>query len=100
MTEGERFTAYLEKLSRLCQSYEFVRLLHVSKQTPGVQQAIGRLERVFDEALADVSENIDAQAFHAIDLTTLAKAQLGSGLIVLDSILRQETMHSPPASSR
>lgn len=87
MTEGERFNAYLEKLARLSQSYEFVRLLKISEQTTVVKQAIERMEAVFDTELADVKANIDLNAFEPIDLTTLARVQLGSGLVVLNSIL-------------
>lgn len=87
MTEGERFNAYLEKLSRLCQSYEFVRLLKASKQTPAVARAIERLDAIFDQELADIEANVAVDAFQPIDLSTLAKVQLGSGLIVLNSLL-------------
>lgn len=86
-TEGERVTEYLERYSLLCQSYEFVRMLAASPQTPAVMAARDRLERMFDEALADVDRAIDFSAFEVIDCGTLARVQLGSGLIVLNSVL-------------
>jgi hypothetical protein len=91
MTEGERFNVYVfDRFYFLCHSYEFVRLLHVSKQTPAVRQAIDRLESVFSEALEDLAKNIDFSAFEVIDCTTLACVQLGSGLIVLRSLLQAQ----------
>ena len=91
MTEGERVSAYLEKLSRLCQSYEFVRLLRMSKQTAAVERAIERLDAIFDAELADIKANVDTDAFEPIELSTLARVQLGSGLIVLNSILESSS---------
>jgi enamine deaminase RidA (YjgF/YER057c/UK114 family) len=68
-------------------SYQFVRLLKASKQTSVVQQAIDRLEKVFEEALAQIARYVDFNAFEVIDCDTLAKAQLGSGLIALNAVL-------------
>jgi hypothetical protein len=87
VTEGERFHIYQERLFLLCQSYEFVRLLKASAQTLQITQAVRRLESVFDEALADIARKIDFDAFEVVDCDTLAKVQLGSGLIVLNSLL-------------
>jgi hypothetical protein len=88
MTEGERFNTYvMGRFYILCHSYEFVRLLKASTQTDSVREATGRLEAIFDEALRELEIDIDAQAFQVIDYDTLAKVQLGSGLIVLNSIL-------------
>jgi hypothetical protein len=90
-TEGQRFDTYTLETFVLVHSYEFVRLLRSSKQTPAVKEAIRRLESVFDEALDEIARNIDADAFEVIDCDTLARVQLGSGLIVLNSVLESRS---------
>jgi Zinc carboxypeptidase len=88
LTKGLRFDVFLlDRFFVLCHSYEFVRLLKVSRQTPAVRGAIQRLDAVFDEALADVANSVDADAFEVIGHEALARVQLGSGLIVLNSVL-------------
>lgn len=88
MTEGERFDAYLmHEFWLLCHGYEFVRLLKSSSQTAVVRQSIERLESVFDAALGEVTRNVDTTLFEIVDCATLARVQLGSGLIVLNSML-------------
>lgn len=87
MTKGEIFSAYLSRCARLCQSYEFVRLLKASPPTDEIRAAIERLERVFDDALAEVKRHLDPDAFEPIELRTLARVQLGAGLLVLNSVL-------------
>src|SRR5690606_28406246 len=91
-TEGERFDAYVwGRLIYLCNCYEFVRLLKTSKQTTAVAEATDRLEALFDEALRDMAEKVDLNAFEMIDPGALARVQLGSGLIVLNSLLESRT---------
>ena len=91
-TEGERFDVYvLDRFIVLCHSYEFVRLLKASAQTPAVRQATERLNAVFDEALDDIAKNIDLSKFEIIDCDALARVQLGSGLIVLNAILEVQS---------
>lgn len=88
MTQAERFETYqFDRFYVLCNSYEFVRLLESSRQSPAVTQARQRMDALFDAALADLLEKIDAQRLQLIDSGTLARAQLGSGLVVLNSIL-------------
>jgi len=87
-TEGERFNVYfLERFFVLCHTHEFVRLLKVSTQTAAVRRAIGRLEALFDEALRRLDQEIGFDRFEVIDCDRLARLQLGSGLIVLNSML-------------
>jgi zinc carboxypeptidase len=93
MTESDRFQACMvdSGLEILCTHYQFVRLLKASKQTPAVRQATERLERAFAHALTDIIANhVDLDAFEVIDCDTLAKVQLGSGLIALDSVLETQ----------
>jgi hypothetical protein len=68
-------------------AYTFVRLLEASRQTDRVRVAIGRLERVFDEALAEMWRYLDFGAYEAFDCDSLVRMQLGSGLIALNSLL-------------
>jgi hypothetical protein len=89
-SRGEWLDAMIGVLGRfgfLCQAYEFVRLLKVSKQTPAVRDATARLEALFDAALADIDAQVDFSRFEPVDCTTLAKAHAGSALIVLNSLL-------------
>lgn len=94
ITAGERFAAYLEHTSRLCQSYEFVRLLKASEQTTAVREATQRLDALFDRTLRDIGRQIDLTGFRAIDLSSLLRVQLGSGLIVLSSTLQSRAAAS------
>jgi len=91
MTEGEQLSAYLQRFRMLCQSHEFVRLLKASTQTAAVTRATARVESVLDDALEDIGRTIDLSLMEAVDHDTLAKVQLGSGLIVLNSILSART---------
>ena len=87
-TEGERFNVYLvDRFYALCHGYEFVRLLKGSVQTSLVIQAIERLDTYFDEALHELAKLIDFEAFEVIDCQSLARVQLGSGLIALNAAL-------------
>lgn len=92
MKEGDRFQACMVDSGFwfLCHSYQFVRLLEASEQTVAVQSAIGRLERAFDTVLAEIGRYVDLNAFEAFEFDALAKVQLGSGLIVLNSLLERQ----------
>jgi hypothetical protein len=68
-------------------AYQFVRLLKASKKTVAVHKAIARLEREFDRALADTRREVCLDDIEVIDCETLAKVQLGSGLIALNAVL-------------
>jgi hypothetical protein len=88
MTEGERFETWqFDRFFVLCNSYEFVRLLQSSSQTPAVVSAIARLQPLFDDALEALMKTIQGDRFQIIDCTTLARVHLGSGLIALNSLL-------------
>jgi hypothetical protein len=91
MKEGDRFQACMVDggFWGLCHSYQLVRLLKASRQTDAVRSAIDRLERTFDEALGEIQRHIDFKQFNVVDCDTLAKVQLGSGLIVLNSVLEE-----------
>jgi hypothetical protein len=93
MTEDDRLNACVADggLFFLFFSYQVVRLLKDSPQTPAVRQAIERLERAYTEALAEIDRQVDLAAFKVIDCDSLARIQLGSGLIALNSVL--ESLH-------
>lgn len=87
-TEGERYEVYmLERFFVLCHYYEVVRLLRVSGGSREVTDAIGRLEADFARALARLDEAVGLGKFRPFALDDLARVQLGSGLIVLNSLL-------------
>lgn len=77
---GERFNV-------LCHAYEFVRLLKSSERTPAIVAAEARLERIFDEAFAEMSQAISLERIPILDCDTLVRVQLGSGLIALNAAL-------------
>jgi hypothetical protein len=91
MTEGDRFQACMVDggFWFLCHSYQFVRLLKASVPTPAIKRAIVRTERAFDEALAEIGRYVDFNAFEVVAYDTLARVQLGSGLIALSSLLER-----------
>lgn len=88
LTECDQFNACMVDGGFLSlRSYQLVRLLKESPQTAEVRQSIEKLERLFETALAAIERHVDFGAFQVVDCDTLAKVQLGSGLIVLNSIL-------------
>ena len=78
------------KFSFLCHHYGFVRLLKDSKKTQSIVSWIDKLETIFDKLLFEISKQVDFSKFEIIDVNTLAKVQLGSGLIVINSILEEK----------
>ena len=93
MTEDDRLNACIADggLFFLFFSYQLVRLLKESRPTPAVRHAIERLEHVYAQALAELDRYVDFRTFRVIDCDTLARVQLGSGLIALNSLLEAAT---------
>jgi hypothetical protein len=87
MTEADLFRVCMKRFYVLCNSHEIVRLLKQSKQTPAVTRATRRLESLYDEALAELAEHVDFDAFKVVEHDSLARMHLGGGLIVLNSVL-------------
>jgi hypothetical protein len=88
VTEGERFETFqFDRFFVLCNCYEFVRLLKESERTPKVRESISRLESLFNDAFAELKTHIDIDSFEVIDCKALACVQLGSGLIMLNSMM-------------
>jgi hypothetical protein len=59
----------------------------VSPQTHAVRRATARLVPLFEQALRYVERHIDPTQLELIEHDTLARVQLGSGLIVINSLL-------------
>jgi hypothetical protein len=96
MTESERFTQHVMRLYMLSHVYEFVRLLRISRQTDRVRQAIARLDAIFDDVLADIARNLDAERLEVVDCDTLARIQLGTGLITINAMLEDRAVAIQP----
>lgn len=91
MTEADQFNACMINggAAFLRISHQFIRLLEASPQTPGIVAARARVGRAFDEALEDIRRHVDLGAFQVVPCDVLARVQLGSGLIVLNTLLEQ-----------
>jgi len=89
MTRGNRFNACVmdSGLYFFQFAHHFVNLLKASRQTQAVRQALERAERAFEDVRAEIARHIDFSEFKPFKLDTLARVQLGSGLIVLNSLL-------------
>jgi hypothetical protein len=90
VTEGERFENHVIHFWTLCNTYAFVRLLKASRQTDAVKAAIACLDPIFDEALAGIAANIEADRLAFVDHDRLARVQLGAGLIALNARLAEQ----------
>jgi len=90
-TEGEIFNACVMEggLYYLQYASPFIRLLETSKQTHKIVAAMQRTRQTFNDACEEVSRYIAVDAFEPFDYDTLVKVQLGSGLVVLNSILER-----------
>jgi hypothetical protein len=88
MTKGDRFDAcFNEAFFFHLFSHQFVQLLETSPQAPAIDAALGRLRSAYADAQALLDSYVDPSRFYTVDCNTLAKAQLGSGLVVLNSLL-------------
>ncbi|MDE2111812.1 MAG: hypothetical protein KGJ79_11775 [Alphaproteobacteria bacterium] len=81
----------------LCQMYQYVRLMKVSRQTTVMQSAIARLDKAFDEAIADIQRYVKFSEAQVTDHDTLVRVQLGSGLTVLNAVI-EEVIRRPMAA--
>jgi hypothetical protein len=91
MTEADRYDACMIDggFLFLGTTYQFVRLLKGSPQTPAIKSAIERLERAYDSAFEELTRSVQLERFEPVDCNTLARVQLGSGLIALNSVLQK-----------
>jgi hypothetical protein len=86
-TERDQLDVYLTRLRFLCHAHAFIRLLWSSERSSQMDAALRRLNPLFASALFDIDATVGLDRFRAADPTTLAKVQLGSGLIALNSVL-------------
>lgn len=89
MTAGDRLHACIDYAYSLFSRHQLVRLLKASPRTRAVREALTRLEPLFEQALRDTFSGVDLDAFEVVDCDTLARVQLGSGLIALSSVIEE-----------
>jgi hypothetical protein len=89
MTRHDRFLACMMDggFFFVLHGLHLLRLLKSSQQTPNICRAIERIEGAVSEELESIKKHVDFEAFEVFPCDKLAKAQLGSGLIGLNSIL-------------
>lgn len=80
-------TYMLDRFFVLAHAHEFARLLEVSNQSSAVVDARSRLGEVFDGALRDLGRSIDLDGFAPLPVGDLARAQCGTGLLALGTLL-------------
>jgi hypothetical protein len=91
MTEGDVFEACVvnDGLKLLAFNYQFLQLLDSSPQTPAIRRAVARLEAALDDAYDEIDRRCDLNLIQPFSCDTMARVQLGSGLIALNSLLAQ-----------
>jgi hypothetical protein len=101
-TQGEVFNVCVMEGGLYYVQYAspFLRLLNKSRQIPAVAKSLERTEKAFSEARVEINRYIDVDAFQPFDFNTLAKVQLGCGLIVLNSILERGKAARPELVAR
>jgi len=99
MINIEKLTQKLPKFETFC-SVNNPHTLKDSRQSPNVIAAIKRLECIFEGAYSDIDEHAKLYGFEIIDINTLVKVQLASGLIVLNSILEKREKKTPISVER
>ena len=103
MSRGERFDACMEDggFLFLRTTYQFVRMLQQSPASPEVTDAAHILDKAFKEAFELVINSVESNRFKTFELATLVRAQFGSCLIALNSLLssltfaRQDALQLP-----
>jgi zinc carboxypeptidase len=93
MTEADRFNALTREglFFYLPFCFQLLRLLETSRQSAAVKASTARLEEVFESVLADTAQAARFDLFEIVDYNTMAKVQLGSTLIALNSVLETRT---------
>src|SRR5262249_14634716 len=87
-TEADLFEIrLLDPVRFLRYSYQFVRLLKGSTQTPAVQAATQKIETMLDNTLRRIGHHVDLDALRVVGCDAIRNVQLGSGLIVLNAML-------------
>ena len=79
----------LQAFYSVCWNWQFVRLLEDSRQTARVRSARARLKELLLEFYAELEAAGTFAGLNNIPIGRLVKAQLGSGLIVVNSMLEK-----------
>lgn len=74
----------------LCYQYQLVRLVKDSKVSAKTKQALKNLNRLFDQELKELTEEVDFSQFSVIEPQQLAEVQLSMGLIQLEYFLKSK----------
>lgn len=97
-TDSEMFSYAIRKpLGVLCSYYGFITLMKESKQSDAIKSAIPRMKKIFDDFLLEKIDEIEAVGATTNDINALVRTQFGSGLIVLDSIIKRKKNHANTA---
>lgn len=86
-SKSEEHDIHMSTYDSLCWNYHFVRLLNDSARTNAIKSAQKKTEKLITEIFNETDKIVDFSSFTQIDISSLVKAQLGSGLIVINSIL-------------
>ena len=86
-TRADRVFVLTRTISFLGSAHSFLRLLKESEPTAAVRAATDSLTTIFDEEIHRLERELDLTDTSACDYDGLARAQLGSGLLALNSIL-------------
>lgn len=79
----------LETYYDLCWNWQFLRLLEDSRRTPAVKAASARLKTLLTGFYLELEKTGAFAGFKPIPVNNLVRAQLGCGLIVINSILEE-----------
>lgn len=85
---GELEEDFLRRYYELCGDGQFAGLLRDSRQTPAVKAALARVEALLEEFYGELAADGAFKGFRPIAPAALARAQLGCGLIVINSLLK------------
>ncbi len=74
--------------------FQFLSLLKASRQTKAVRRCAECMEEVFGAAFNQIAHEFDLDAIEIHSCDTLARIQLGAGLIALNSVLEHKPVRS------
>ena len=87
--EGEERDARLQAYYNVCWNWQFLRLLEDSPQTLRIKSARARVKELLLEFYGELEDAGTFSGLEPVPVGRLVKAQLGSGLIVLNSMLER-----------
>lgn len=87
--KSEEAEENLQAYYSLCWNWQFVRLLEDSRQTTAVKAARARIKIILLEFYGELEERGAFSDLKPVPVSSLVKAQLGCGLIVVNSMLEK-----------